>query len=65
VLFRERNRLPLVDEPFETVCYLALQPKPPAEPARMSNANYLLRPLQVLNLNEPIRVAQLKLPVAA
>ena len=29
------------------------------------NANYLLRPLQALNLNEPIRVAQLKLPVVA
>ena len=26
---------------------------------------YLLRPLQLLNLNEPIRVAQLKLPVVA
>ena len=27
--------------------------------------NYLFRPLQVLNLNEPIRVDQLKLPVIA
>jgi len=26
---------------------------------------YLFRPLQLLNLNEPIRVAQLKLPVVA
>ncbi len=26
---------------------------------------YLLLPLQLLNLNEPIRVAQLKLPVVA
>ena len=28
-------------------------------------SRYLPRPLQLLNLNEPIRVAQLKLPVTA
>jgi hypothetical protein len=29
------------------------------------NTRYLLLPLQLLNLNDPIRVAQLKLPVVA
>ncbi len=33
--------------------------------ASSCDPNYLLRPLQVLNLNEPIRVDQLKLPVIA
>ncbi len=34
-------------------------------PALPYHSNYLFRPLQLLNLNEPIRVAQLKLPVVA
>ena len=33
--------------------------------APLSDIAYLLRPLQLLNLNEPFRVAQLKLPVVA
>jgi hypothetical protein len=52
--------------PLVTTLHVAITKKgPPIAAASSYNANYLLRPLQALNLNEPIRVAQLKLPVVA